>query len=86
MTQKHASFEFMLKYKDRFDDAMLRRLSEEEGGLPAGSDSSKVRAGKAGSGTSLSDETLAELATAWHEDITAHLGFENYAALVAELR
>ncbi len=85
ITEEHASFDFMLKHKDRFDDAMMRRLSEEVGGLPAGSDSSKVRAGKVGDGGLLSEETLGQLESAWQEEIASPLGFKSYAALIAEL-
>ncbi len=85
LTERHASIEFMLEHKDRFDDAMFRRISEDRAGLPHGSDSAKVREGKAGAKGSLSAEVQAEIEQAWHEEITAILGFENYAALLTAL-
>ena len=85
LTLEHSSIEFMLKYKDRFDDAMLRKLSEEQLNLPEGSDSAKVRQGVKGSGAALSEATRAHLDEVWREEITASLGFASYEALIAEL-
>ncbi len=42
---ERSSLSYMLQYKDRFDDAMMRKLSERTCNLPAGSDSAKVRKG-----------------------------------------
>ncbi|GAC1313622.1 MAG: hypothetical protein NVSMB16_10380 [Acidimicrobiales bacterium] len=54
--------------------------------LPPGGDSSKVRAGNAGSHrTELSDALLAELDVAWRETIGAQFGIPSYEALLAEL-
>ena len=86
ITEEHSSLEFMLRHKDRFDDAMIRRRSEELCGLPEDSDSAKVRDGKAGSSTMLGKATLDALAVAWQEEITAPLGFPDYASLIADLR
>ena len=83
ITLEHSSREFMLKYQDRFDDAMLRRQSEELVGLPPGSDSSKVTAGS--STHVLSEETLALFDKAWQEEITEPLGYETYGDLIAAL-
>jgi hypothetical protein len=47
LTLEHSTIEFMLAHKNRFDDAMMRELSERGGLLPPGSDSAKVREGKA---------------------------------------
>ncbi|MDA0979612.1 MAG: sulfotransferase domain-containing protein, partial [Proteobacteria bacterium] len=43
---ERSSIDYMLQYKDRFDDAILRAITEEEI-LPPGSDSAKVRQGTA---------------------------------------
>ena len=83
ITLEHSSREFMLKHQDRFDDAMLRKQSEELVGLPPGSDSSKVTAGS--SSQSLSDETLALFDDAWREEITEPLGYTTYQDLVGAL-
>ena len=83
ITLKHSSREYMLRYRDRFDDAMLRKQSEELVGLPPGSDSSKVTAGS--SDLSLSDDTMALFDKAWHDEITEPLGYATYGDLIAAL-
>jgi hypothetical protein len=86
LTLERSSLGYMLRHKDRFDDAMMRRLSETACGLPPGSDSAKVRRGAVGSHR---DELPAEIAAAiearWRERVTPQLGFESYAALAAAL-
>jgi hypothetical protein len=87
LTLERSSFDFMLAHKDRFDDAMMRELSERACNLPPGSDSAKVRRGAVGAHK---DELPEEIGTAldarWRELVTPKLGFEDYAALEAELR
>jgi len=85
LTEEHASLEFMLAHKDRFDDAMFRLRGEELAGIPPGSDSAKVRAGVRGSRTELRPHTLDDIQAAWREEITAELGFVDYESLIAEL-
>jgi hypothetical protein len=85
ITRKHTSLEFMLAHKDRFDDALMRALSEERAGLPPGSDSAKVRAGKAGSKAELGPDLTARLDAVWREEVGAAHGHANYAELAAEL-
>lgn len=85
LTLDHSSLPFMLKHKDRFDDALMRRMSEEVSNLPPGSDSAKVRDGKVGSRTTLSEKTLARIDETWREQITPVLGFNNYDELLAAL-
>jgi hypothetical protein len=87
LTLERSSLAFMLAHKDRFDDAMMRRLSEERCGLPPGGDSAKVRAGKVGSHRyELPPETAAALDARWTEVVMPKLGFADYAALEAALR
>lgn len=86
LTLEHSSLPFMLEHKDRFDDALMRKMSEEVCNLPAGSDSAKVREGKVGSRLSLSEETLARIDETWQEHITPALGFNTYDELLAELQ
>ena len=81
----YSSVEFMLAHKDRFDDAMLRKLSEDMADLPEGSDSAKVRIGKSGAGREISPAVKQQMDEVWHEEVTEKLGFENYSALVAAL-
>ena len=84
ITLEHSSFSYMLEHKDRFDDALMRELSETKANLPKGSDSSKVRKGKIGE-TSMPEVVQAELDEKWRQLIKETLGFVNYAELVAEL-
>jgi hypothetical protein len=85
LTEEHASIAFMLAHKDRFDDYLMRKLSEERIGLPEGSDSAKVREGRSGGGAALSAKVHAALDRLWGEEITAEFGFPDYAALIAAL-
>jgi hypothetical protein len=87
LTLEHSSLGFMLAHKDRFDDAMMRRLSEVRCDLPPGSDSAKVRKGGVGGHThELSPEVDAAMDDIWATVAAPKLGFENYAALEAVLR
>ena len=84
ITLEHSSFSYMLEHKNRFDDALMRGLSETKANLPKGSDSSKVRKGKIGE-NSMPEVVQAELNERWRKLIKETLGFVNYAELVAEL-
>ena len=84
VTLEHASLPFMQQYKDRFDDAMLRKLSEETL-LPPGSDSAKVRTGQVGV-HEFSGSVVDEMATLWREMVTPDTGFDSYEALIDSLR
>lgn len=85
LTQRHSTIEFMLEHKDRFDDALMRKASEERCGLAPGSDSAKVREGKAGGGQALSKATLAVIDECWQTHIKSALGFASYDELLAAL-
>jgi hypothetical protein len=87
LTLKRTSLAFMLAHKDRFDDAMMRKMSEERCNLPPGSDSAKVREGRVGSHVKeLPSDIAAELDAIWTRLVTPHTGFADYAALEAALR
>jgi hypothetical protein len=87
LTLERSSLAYMLAHKDRFDDAMMRRLSEVRCGLPPGSDSAKVRKGGVGGHAhELSPEVDAAVDAAWANAVAPTLGFETYAALEAALR
>jgi hypothetical protein len=87
LTLDHTSLAFMLEHKDRFDDRMMRDASEAKGGLPPGSDSSKVRKGGVGGyRQELSEAMIAALDAKWAATVTPALGFASYAELEAELR
>ena len=86
ITGEHASFAFMRAHNDRFDDRLMRERSVAVAGLPADSDSSKVRRGAVGeSRQQLGPEVVALLDAIWRERITAELGFEDYAAMIATI-
>ncbi len=83
---ERSSRAFMLAHKDRFDDAMLRRLALEKG-IPEGADTAKVRqSGAGGHRHELTPEIEAAVDALWARTITPKLGFPNYAALETELR
>lgn len=86
IAEEHASFAFMERHKDRFDDRLMRELSERVADLPPGGDSAKVRKGEVGEHKQrLSPEVSAELDAVWHKEITAVLGFADYESLIADL-
>ena len=84
ITLEHSSLNYMLEHKDRFDDALMRALSETKGNLPKGSDSSKVRNGKVGENT-MPQIVQTELNEKWRKLIQEPLGFSNYAELITAL-
>ena len=45
---ERSSIGFMLAHKDRFDDALMRRVSEVRCNIPPGGNSAKVRKGGVG--------------------------------------
>lgn len=85
LTLEHSSRAFMLAHKDRFDDALMRGLSERLGGIPPGSDSSKVRAGILSHDDELPSALSARMDEIWAERITPELGFNSFAELEAAL-
>ncbi len=86
ITEEHGSLAFMQKHKNKFDDLLMRELSERVAYLPPGSDSAKVGVSKAGEyAQHLSDEVSAEFDTIWQEEITERFGFQNYQMLIKAL-
>ena len=86
ITEEHASLPFMQAHKDKFDDLLMRELSERVAGLPPGSDSAKVRAGKVGEHAQhLSQDIADELDAIWQEEITEQFGFADYASMISTL-
>jgi hypothetical protein len=87
LTLERSSLAFMLAHKDRFDDAMMRRLAEVQGGLPPGGDSAKVRKGGVGGhATELPPELNDAMDAMWTRTITPRLGFADYGELEAALK
>ena len=86
ITLRQSSLAFMLANKNKFDDMLMRTLSERNCGLPPGSDSAKVRLGKVGSHrTELDDDVSTEMDALWAEHVTARFGYRDYAELEAAL-
>lgn len=85
LTVEHSTIEFMLAHKNRYDDALMRELSERDGLLPPGSDSAKVREGKAGSGRTLPASIVAELDARWQTEMVELTGCESYEELLKAL-
>ena len=83
ITEKHSNFSFMIDFKDRFDDAMLREQSEGRV-LPLGSDSSKVRVGEVGA-YDFKNETIDAFTHKWREIVTPVTGFDTYEELTKSL-
>jgi hypothetical protein len=87
LTLERSSFAYMLEHKDRFDDAMMRKVSEERCNLPPGTDSAKVRKGGVGGHkTEMPAELAAKLDAIWADVVAPKTGFSDYAALDAEIR
>ncbi len=86
ITLEHSSMDFMLRHKNQFDDRLMRELSERVAGLPAGSDSAKVRQGRAGGHRAeLGAEVLAEMDAVWREEVTSRYGYASYQEMVDAL-
>jgi hypothetical protein len=87
LTLERSSIAYMLKYRDRFDDAMQRTLSETKANLPPGSDSAKVRQGGVGlNRKELSAAVAARIDAAWAGQVAPATGFADFAALEAAMR
>lgn len=86
ITERHSSIGFMQEHRNRFDDRLMRELSERLAFLPPGSDSAKVRTGQVGEhARHTSAEVAAEIDTIWLEEITEKFGYRDYRALTESL-
>jgi hypothetical protein len=87
ITREHASLAFMQQHNDRFDDKLMRDRGVALAGLPADSESSKVRTGLVGEARlKLGAEVMEELDAIWRQRVTPELGFESYADMIATLK
>jgi len=87
LTLERSSIGYMLAHKDRFDDFMMREVSERRCNLPPGSDSAKVRKGGVGGHRSeLPAAVAGALDAKWAELAAPATGFADYAALERALR
>jgi hypothetical protein len=86
LTEEHASLKFMQQHKNRFDDRLMRELSERVVFLPPGSDSSKVRTGKVGEHAQhFSDELTAGMDAIWQQEIADQWGYQSYQSMIDSL-
>jgi hypothetical protein len=84
LTLERISRAYMLEHRHRFDDRLMRELSESAGGVPPGSDSAKVRAGSDGKHEAELGESLSRrIDEMWAEQIAGPLGFSDFKALEA---
>jgi hypothetical protein len=87
LTLERTSLSYMLAHKDRFDDLLMRQVSEARCNLPPGSDAAKVRKGGVGGHRAeLPEDVAAAYDVKWSETVTPATGFASYAELEAELR
>ena len=83
---EQSSIETMRANREKYDDAMMRALSERACDLPPDGEASKVGAGGVGRHQiGLSDELLRDLDSTWHDTIGAELGIADYGALLEVL-
>ena len=85
LTLEHTSRAYMLAHKDRFDDALMRGLSEDLGGMPQGGDSAKVRQGTPSHSDELPLALSMRMDEIWAERIAPRLGIASFAQLEALL-
>ncbi len=87
LTLERSSIAYMLAHKDRFDDFMMREVTERRCNLPPGSDSAKVRKGGVGGHKAELPATIgAALDAKWAELAAPATGYADYAALERALR
>ena len=84
MVEARTSREFMVANAEPFADPMMRKMSEKKAGLPANSDSAKVRAEDA-ERRALPATIAEQLDAEWARLITPVTGHANYAELAADL-
>ncbi len=87
LTLERTSIDFMLRHKEKFDDAMNRAATEVRCNLPTGSDSAKVRKGGVGGHRQeMSPQIIAALDARWAQTVGPVTGFATYEALEAAVR
>jgi hypothetical protein len=81
-----ASFEFMKRHGDQFDDHLVRQTRDAACGLPPGGVASKVDHGEIGRGAPLVTPAIREkFAAKWRETMTADFDLASYSDLAREL-
>ena len=87
LTLERSSIGYMLEHKDKFDDLLMREISEIRCNLPPGSDSAKVRKGGVGGHRAeLPPQVGAAIDAKWTELAAPATGFADYAAFEAAVR
>jgi hypothetical protein len=87
LTLERTSIAYMLAHKDRFDDFLIREVTETRCNLPLGSDSAKVRKGAVGGHRSeLPAAVGAALDAKWAELAAPATGCADYQALELKIR
>jgi hypothetical protein len=82
LANRQSSLEAMTANKSKYDEMLMRALSETAGGLPPGSESSKVRTRQVGGhSVEFSDDLVAEFQTTWDETLGDLFGLADYGAL-----
>jgi hypothetical protein len=85
LTLERTGRSWMLAHKNRFDDALMREMSETKRGLPQGSDSAKVRDSDGCHSDELPPAIADRIDETWTERIKSALGYANFAELEAAL-
>ena len=85
LTVERTSRAWMLAHKDRFDDALMRGLSERVADVPAGSDSAKVRDSDGSHSDELPSAIAERIDALWGERITSELGYRDFTELETAL-
>jgi len=87
LTLERSSIGYMLEHKDKFDDLLMREISEARCGLPSGSDAAKVRKGGVGGHRAeLPPDVAAAIDAKWTELAAPATGCADYAGFEAAVR
>jgi len=84
LAEHRTSRSFMVEHKAPFADRMMRLMSEKKAGVPAGSDSAKVRS-KDAERRALPQSIVDAIGAAWAKQVQPVTGHNDYASLAADL-
>ena len=83
---QQSSLDFMLEHADKYDDLLMRTMSEVVLGLPPGSESAKVKAELPKGAFELSADVLARLDQKWAATVEPACGLASYDDALQALR
>ena len=83
---RQSSRDFMLAHASQFDERGLRRLAEQDIGLPFNSDATKVTPGADKNRYRLSPEVSAAYDAVWRSQVEPRIGLSDYDALRKAVR